>query len=93
LLTAAAYDIVSLSALRLVSAIGLGGALPIAVATAAQVVAPKHRETVAMLVATGLSAGGVVGGIVGGPLMQAFGWTSIFVLGGILPLAMVPVFS
>lgn len=93
LLTAAAYDIVSLSALRLVSAIGLGGALPIAVAAAAQVVAPKHRETVAMLVATGLSAGGVVGGIVGGPLMQAFGWTSIFVLGGILPLAMVPAFS
>lgn len=93
LLTAAAYDIVSLSVLRLASAIGLGGALPIAVASAAQVAALQQKETVAMLVATGLSAGGVVGGLIGGPLMQAFGWTSIFILGGILPLVLVPAFS
>ncbi|WP_202312416.1 MFS transporter [Mesorhizobium sp. L-8-10] len=93
LLTAVAYDIVSLSILRLVSAIGLGGVLPIAVAAAAQVAAPQHKETVAMLVATGLSAGGVVGGLVGGPLMQSFGWTSVFIMGGILPLVLVPAFS
>lgn len=92
LMTAAAYDVSSLSVLRLVSAIGLGGALPIAVAAAAQVASPKRKETVAMLVATGLSAGAVVGGIIGGPLMREYGWASIFVLGGVLPLLLLPAF-
>lgn len=92
LMTAAAYDMTSLSMLRLVSAIGLGGALPIAVAAAAQVASPKRKETVAMLVATGLSAGAVVGGIIGGPLMREYGWASIFVLGGVLPLLLLPAF-
>lgn len=92
LLTATAHDVATLSAWRLVAAIGLGGALPLAISTAVQVAAPGHKETVAMLVAAGLSAGGVVGGVIGGPLMQAYGWAAIFVLGGVLPLLLLPVF-
>ncbi len=92
LLTAMAWDVMSLSLLRFVSAIGLGGVLPVAVATAANAMPERHRETAAMLVATGISAGAVVGGLIGAPLMQRFGWSSIFWLGGILPLLILPFF-
>jgi AAHS family 4-hydroxybenzoate transporter-like MFS transporter len=90
LLTALAGDIVSLSLLRLVSAIGLGGALPIAIASAAGVVPPARRATAAVLAGTGFAAGSVVGGVAGGPLMTSLGWPSVFILGGVLPLALLP---
>jgi AAHS family 4-hydroxybenzoate transporter-like MFS transporter len=93
LLTAQASDVATLSLLRLVSAVGLGGALPIAITTASGVVPARRSTTAAMLAATGFSAGGVIGGLLGGPLMLRFGWTSVFVLGGVLPLLLLPAFA
>jgi AAHS family 4-hydroxybenzoate transporter-like MFS transporter len=92
LLTVFADNITTLSILRFLTAIGLGGALPVAVATAADVMPAKYREMAAMIVATGLSAGSVVGGVAGIPLMQNFGWKSVFILGGLLPLVLLPAF-
>ena len=88
----AAWDIASLSVLRFVAAIGLGGAVPIAIVAATDLVAARHKETVTMLVASGLSAGAVTGGLIGGPLIRAVGWEPIFVLGGVLPLLIAPFF-
>lgn len=93
LLCALAYDVASLSIVRFVSAIGLGGALPIAVTVSANVMPEKFRATAAVFVATGLSAGGVVGGLISGPLMVRFGWPSVFVVGGLLPLVLLPLFA
>jgi AAHS family 4-hydroxybenzoate transporter-like MFS transporter len=93
LLTALASDVATLSLMRLVSAIGLGGALPIALAASAGVVQARRRATAAMLVATGFSAGGVIGGLIGGPLIRTFGWQSIYVVGGALPLLLLPAFA
>lgn len=93
LLTTAAYDVSSLSILRFVTAIGFGGALPIAVTVSSNVMPEKFRSTAAVLVATGLSAGGVVGGLISGPLMLKYGWPSIFIVGGVLPLLLLPLFS
>lgn len=92
LLTVFADNITTLSILRFLTAIGLGGALPVAVATAADIMPPKYKEMAAMIVATGLSAGSVVGGVAGIPLMQNFGWKSVFILGGLLPLLLLPIF-
>ena len=93
LLGALAYDVLSLSIIRFVAAIGLGGALPIAVATATAIVAPGFRAGATVLVATGLSAGSVVGGLITGPLVAKFGWPSIFIVGGLLPLLLLPLFA
>jgi len=90
LLTALAVDVGSLAVLRFVSAVGLGGALPVAVTVATAQTAEQTRATIAMLVATGLSAGGVVGGLISGPLMVRFGWPAVFVVGGVLPLLLLP---
>jgi len=92
LATMFAVDIASLSALRLIAAIGLGGALPIAITASAGIIGPKHKVAASLLVTTGMSVGAVIGGVTGGPLMSEFGWQSIFVVGGVLPFALVPVF-
>jgi MFS transporter, AAHS family, 4-hydroxybenzoate transporter len=46
-----------------------------------------------MLVATGLSAGGVLGGLTGGLLLERFGWRSVFLAGGALPLLLLPLIA
>ncbi len=89
---AAAWDVTSLSALRFVSAVGLGGVVPIAIVAASDLVSARHKETAVLLVASGLSAGAATGGLVGGPLMSAYGWKAVFVLGGALPFFILPPF-
>jgi AAHS family 4-hydroxybenzoate transporter-like MFS transporter len=92
LLTMYAHDIASLSIMRLVSAVGLGAALPIAITASANIIGPKHKVAASLLITTGMSVGAVAGGMVGGPLMAHFGWQSIFVVGGVLPFVVVPAF-
>ncbi|MFM0206350.1 MFS transporter [Paraburkholderia sediminicola] len=92
LVTMFTADVVSLSVLRLIAAIGLGGALPIAITASASIIGSKHKVAASLLVTTGMSVGAVIGGVTGGPLMSAFGWQSIFVVGGVLPFCLVPVF-
>ncbi|MCD2174390.1 MFS transporter [Rhizobium sp. C4] len=90
LATIFAGDITSLTVLRFVTALGLGGALPIAIAKAADLMPGPKSATAAMIIATGISAGGVLAGIAGGPLMAHFGWKGVFIVGGILPLLLLP---
>lgn len=90
LATVLAGDIVSLTALRFITALGLGGALPVAISRAADLMPGRRSATAAMIIATGISAGGVLAGIAGGPLMAHAGWTSIFIVGGVLPLLLLP---
>ncbi|TRL42440.1 MFS transporter [Rhizobium straminoryzae] len=90
LATVLASDIVSLTALRFITALGLGGALPVAISRAADLMPGRRSATAAMIIATGISAGGVLAGIAGGPLMAHAGWTSIFIVGGVLPLLLLP---
>ena len=93
LLTVSATDVASLSLLRLVAAVGLGGALPIAITASAGVVSPDRRTTAAMLAGTGFAAGSVVGGLLGGPLIGGFGWQAVFIVGGALPMLLLPAFA
>jgi MFS transporter, AAHS family, 4-hydroxybenzoate transporter len=90
LATALATDIVTLAMFRFITSIGLGAALPLAIGTASTAVAPRHRATAAMLITAGLSLGGVLAGALGGPLIRHFGWESVFIVGGILPLILLP---
>jgi AAHS family 4-hydroxybenzoate transporter-like MFS transporter len=91
LATAAAQGVVSLSVLRLLTGVGLGAALPAAASLAVEQFAPQRREQVAIAVVAGLSVGAVLGGLTGGLLITRWGWESVFALGGLLPLALLPV--
>ena len=90
LATTLVTGITGLAAIRFLTAVGLGAALPIAISSATGTVTARHRGTAAILTAAGLSVGGVVAGISGAPLMAQFGWPAVFIVGGILPLILLP---
>lgn len=88
LATPLAGSVWQLAVLRLITAIGLGAALPSAIAIATSQCPPRLKETAAVIVGTGLAAGGILGGVLGAVLTAHLGWQSIFVIGGALPLAL-----
>lgn len=83
---AAAPNLPFLILLRALIGIGLGGFLPNALALAGEL-APRGQQSMrTALVGLGITLGGVVAGALSARLMPAYGWRSVFVAGGILPL-------
>src|SRR5882724_7460916 len=76
--------------LRFICGIALGGALPNLVALVAEYAPARKRATLVALTWGGFSLGAVVGGLISVPLISKFGWTSVFLAGGILPLCLLP---
>src|ERR1700722_8093626 len=72
--------------LRFLSGLGLGGVLPNVIALNAEFTPKRLRATVLVVIAMGISLGGMIPGIVGVTLMPTYGWPIIFVVGGIVPL-------
>ncbi len=86
LLTATAGSLESLLFFRLFTGLGLGGAMPNAIALTSEYAPKKFRATAVMTMFTGFSIGAAVGGFVAAGLISQFGWQSVFIVGGILPL-------
>lgn len=92
LLTSFTESITTLTLLRFVTALGLGTAVPVAIALACEYSEPRRREVVATFVSMGFGVGVVIGGIVSKPLLAHYTWSSIFITGGLAPLALLPLF-
>jgi AAHS family 4-hydroxybenzoate transporter-like MFS transporter len=75
-----------LFAARFVVGIGLGAVLPNALVLAGELAPPKLAASAAGLAGVGITLGGVLAGLVSAQLLPSFGWRSLFVVGGILPL-------
>ncbi len=91
LASAFAGSLATLTVLRFFTGVGIGALMPATVALASDY-APEHmRAVVIMLVFVGNPIGGFLGGQVIAQMLPSFGWTSIFVVGGALPLALIPV--
>jgi MFS transporter, AAHS family, 4-hydroxybenzoate transporter len=82
-----AADLQQLLWLRFLSGLGLGGVLPNVIALNAEFIPKRLRATVLVVVAMGISLGGAIPGLVGIALMPTYGWPVIFIVGGIIPLA------
>lgn len=82
--TAESYE--ALLAYRFVTGLGLGGAMPNTIALTAEYTPKRFRATAVMLMFCGVSLGAAVGGFVAAALIEEFGWRSIFVVGGLLPI-------
>jgi MFS transporter, AAHS family, 4-hydroxybenzoate transporter len=76
---------------RFVTGIGIGGIMPATVALSSDYVPERLRAPIIMVVFTGNPLGGFLGGQLIAPLLPHFGWPVIFVIGGALPLALIPV--
>ena len=88
--SAYAPSIAPLMILRLLCGIGLGGAIPNVMALVAEYAPAQKRATLIALTWSGFALGAVLGGMISVPLITNIGWTSVFVVGGVLPLCLVP---
>ncbi|HYL31707.1 MAG TPA: MFS transporter [Stellaceae bacterium] len=80
-----------LLAYRFIAGLGLGGAMPNGIALTAEYSPTRRRATVVMIMFTGFSLGAAFGGAVAASLIPGYGWRSVWYVGGILPLLLVPV--
>jgi AAHS family 4-hydroxybenzoate transporter-like MFS transporter len=91
LASAFAATLPMLTALRFFTGIGIGALMPATVALASDYAPERMRAVVIMLVFVGNPIGGFLGGQLIALMLPSFGWTSIFIVGGVLPLALIPV--
>ncbi len=90
LATAWAQDFQSLLWLRFLTGVGLGGAMPNIIAMTAEYAPQRLRATAVTVMFCGFPLGSVLGGFLAAKMIPAWGWESVFILGGILPLVTVP---
>jgi MFS transporter, AAHS family, 4-hydroxybenzoate transporter len=79
-----------LARLRLLTGLGLGGGIPLAIALVSDFAPPAAQGRLVILMSAGIPIGFTLGGLLASQLVPVFGWPAIFVVGGVLPLAMVP---
>jgi len=85
LLAATADGPAPLAAYRFLTGLGLGGALPNATALMVEFAPLAIRTVIVAITVVGVPIGGMIGAAIAARLVPAFGWPSIFVLGGVLP--------
>jgi AAHS family 4-hydroxybenzoate transporter-like MFS transporter len=91
LLTAASPSVPVLDTLRFLTGLAVGGALPNTIALTSEYSPHRRRSVMVALMFTGFILGSIVVGLSAAPLVPAFGWQSIFLLGGTLTLLLTPV--
>ncbi|QGZ66766.1 MFS transporter [Paraburkholderia acidisoli] len=86
LVAASFHELGWLVTLRFLAGIGLGGAGPSAMALIAEMCPSGRRSSQLAWLGCGIPFGGGVAGLVATRLIPAYGWSSMFVVGGLLPL-------
>jgi AAHS family 4-hydroxybenzoate transporter-like MFS transporter len=76
----------SLIALRFLAGIGLGCAVPNAIALNTEYAPKRLRATMVTLMFLGYTIGAALGGAAAAILIPRFGWGAVFVAGGVAPL-------
>ena len=84
--TARATSANELLAIRFIAGFGLGGIMPNAMALAGEYSPARIRVTVMMLVSNFFTVGAAIGGFIAAGLIPRYGWRSVFIFGGIVPL-------
>jgi MFS transporter, AAHS family, 4-hydroxybenzoate transporter len=93
LLTPLTSGLPALSAVRLVAGFGMGGALPGLIAVTSEYSPKSVRANITALMFCGFPLGSVLAGVVSAQMVPRFGWPSVFYVGSIVPLGLLPVFG
>ena len=93
LITAFVRDANTLLAVRFLTGLGLGGAMPNAIAMTSEFSPHRRRATMVMIMFCGFSTGAALGGLLAAALIPHFGWRSVFVVGGAAPLLLAPILA
>jgi AAHS family 4-hydroxybenzoate transporter-like MFS transporter len=78
--------VTALAALRLLTGIGLGGAIPNGAALAAEYVPKRQRPLAVTVTIVCVPLGATIAGLVAIRALPAYGWRTLFAVGGVLPI-------
>ncbi|MBB3957743.1 MFS transporter [Novosphingobium sediminicola] len=88
LTTALAANIESLTLIRFLTGLGLGGAMPNATALAAEFSPTRARPFAVTATIVCVPLGGVLGGMVAADILPTHGWRAMFLVAGAIPCAL-----
>ncbi|MBB5425919.1 AAHS family 3-hydroxyphenylpropionic acid transporter [Paraburkholderia sp. JPY158] len=88
--TAQVWSFESLLIARLLTGIGLGGAMPNLIALSSEAVDPRHRNTAVSVMYCGMPVGGALAALIAVLSAGATAWRHIFYVGGVGPLLIIP---
>ena len=91
LLTAFATSLNSLALLRFLTGLGLGAAMPNAATLMSEYAPERRRALLVNLMFVGFPIGSSMGGFISAWLIPHFGWQSVLILGGVMPLMLAAV--
>lgn len=89
-MTTTVSSIAALSGWRIFTGLGIGGMLAAIAAAAAEHSNARSRNLCVALMAIGYPVGAVIGGSVAAMLLTAHDWRAVFIFGGLMTLAFVP---
>ena len=90
LTTSYAGSISGLLVIRFLTGLGLGGALPSAISLTSEYAPRRARATIIAWMFCGFPLGATIGGFAASRMIPIFGWESIFIAGGAIPLLLLP---
>src|SRR4051812_16473254 len=91
LLSAFSPNLAVLIVLRFMTGVGIGGAMPSAVTLTSEYCPEGRRSFLVTLMFCGFTLGSALGGVVASQIVADYGWRSVLVIGGVLPLLLAPV--
>ena len=89
-LTALTRDPFWLAVTRLLTGLGIGGGIPTTIALLSDLAPPKKQGGLVMATMCGVQAGNVLSGVTAARLIAHLGWPAVFVVGGLMPLFILP---
>jgi AAHS family 4-hydroxybenzoate transporter-like MFS transporter len=89
LASAMAGSLLFLTVTRFFTGLGIGGAFPGAATLTGDYAPRRLRATMIMATFTGAPVGGFICGQLAGVMLPSFGWPSVYLVGGVVPLLMV----
>lgn len=90
LATLVASGPVSLGIYRLLAGAGMGAAMPSLIAVALEIAPAERRTRTTTLMFSGMPVGGALAALFAAGLLEKYGWHSIFLVGGLIPLLLLP---
>jgi AAHS family 4-hydroxybenzoate transporter-like MFS transporter len=90
LLSGLAQTPVQLAALRFVTGLGLGAAMPNCTTLLSEFIPSHRRGSLVTTMFMGFGLGSALGGFISAWMLPHWGWASLLVLGGVMPLLLLP---
>jgi MFS transporter, AAHS family, 4-hydroxybenzoate transporter len=91
--SAAASSVPLLLSLRFITGLGLGGAMPIAIAQTSEFMPKRIRSLAVTFTYVGFSVGAALGGVVADQVIRYFSWNAVFIAGGVPTLVLAAVIA